>query len=68
MPELSGKTNGIEWSIDLRRTPNGTYHALVKVGTSSAVSEDHLTKEEAKEDGCSMMADMLDEVEGRINA
>jgi hypothetical protein len=68
MQEFSGKNSGIEWKITLKKTPNGLHHALVKVGTWSAISEDHQTQEEAKEDGCAMMASMLEEILETINA
>jgi hypothetical protein len=68
MLEFSGENNGIKWSVEIKRTPNAQYHALVKVGTWTVISEDHLTAEQAKDDGCSMKASMLEEIEEMLNA
>ncbi|MBI5942891.1 MAG: hypothetical protein HY864_00865 [Chloroflexi bacterium] len=59
---FSGNNEGVEWLIRLLLQGNGYYCALVKVGTWSALSGDCETEEHAKDEGCRMMADMLDEV------
>jgi hypothetical protein len=66
--EYSSKNGNIEWSISVRRTPNGHFHAVVKVGKETETSEDHLTQDLAKDDGCRMMADMLQRVEELLHA
>ena len=68
MGNLSGNKNGIEWSVIIKTTPNGKYHALVTVGRWSAISEDFLTIDEAKDNGCGMVADMIAELEALIHA
>jgi hypothetical protein len=68
MNNLSGNKNGIEWSVTIKPTPNAKFHAIVTVGRWSAISEDFLTKEEAKDNGCAMVADMVKELEDLIHA
>ncbi len=65
---FSGNRSGVEWSVQVKVTPNGTYHAFVKVGTWHAIGQDQLSQEEAKNDGCNMMAERFEEIEEVVNA
>ena len=58
----------IDCSVTVKITPNQMYHAHVRVGRWHAISEDHLTEEDAQSDGENMMADMMAELEELINA
>lgn len=73
MPEnaviaLSG-IEPFEWSVKVYPSRiTGLYHAVVKVDTWSAVGQEYVSKNEAKQEGCSMLANMVAELEDLIHA
>ena len=64
-----GGVSPFEWSVKVYpNSINGLYHAVVVVASWHAVGQEYVTKEEAKLEGCSMMANMTAELEDLINA
>ena len=64
-----GGDNPFKWSVKVYRSSiTGLFHAVVVVGSWYAVGQEYVTKDEAKQEGCSMMANMSAELEDLINA
>ena len=58
-----GGVSPFEWSVKVYpNSINGLFHAVLARG------QEYVTKEEAKLEGCSMMANMSAELEDLINA
>ena len=64
-----GGVSPFEWSVKVYRSSiTGLFHAVVVVTSWYAVGQEYVTKEEAKLEGCSMMANMSAELEDLIDA
>ena len=64
-----GGVSPFEWSVKVYRSSiTGLFHAVVVVGSWYAVGQEYVKKEDAKLEGCSMMANMTAELEDLIDA
>lgn len=59
--ELSGKNEGIEWSISVYMNASMEYYSVVKVGSTLRVTSNRMLKDTARDEGCQCMADLLAE-------
>lgn len=62
-----GGVSPFEWTVKVYQSSiTDLFHAVVVVASWYAVGKEYVTKEEAKLDGCSMMANMTAELEDLI--
>lgn len=64
-----GGVSPFEWSVKVYRSSiTGLFHAVVVVASWHAVGQEYVNREDAKLEGCSMMANMTAELEDLIDA